>query len=197
MVWSCTAAMPADAAPVILAWGDSLCAAYGLEPSQGWVDLLQARLKAQGYDYTVVNGCVSGETTAGGLSRLPTALGQHKPAIVILELGSNDGLRGTPIKVMHDNLGHMIELSRHEGAQVVLVGMLMPPNYGPEYTRQFSAAYRTLSKHYGIPLVPFMLKGVAEHRELMQADGMHPIAAAEPKVLDNVWPKLAPLLKKP
>jgi acyl-CoA thioesterase I len=197
LVWSCSSAQPADASPVILAWGDSLCAAYGLEPSQGWVDLLQARLHAQGYDYTVVNGCVSGETTAGGLSRLPTALGQHKPAIVILELGSNDGLRGTSIKVMQDNLGRMIELSKQAGAKVELIGMLMPPNYGQEYTRRFSAAYRTLSRRYGIPLVPFMLKDVAEHRELLQADGMHPIAAAEPTVLDNVWPKLTPLLKKP
>ena len=181
---------------MILVWGDSLCAAYGLEPSQGWVTLLQTRLKAQGYDYTVVNGCVSGETTAGGLSRLPTALGQHTPAIVLLELGSNDGLRGTPLKVMQENLGQMIRLSRKAGAKVVLLGMLMPPNYGPQYTQGFSDVYKDLARQYSLPLLPFLLKDVAEHRDLLQADGMHPQAKAEPQVLDNVWPKLVPLLKK-
>ncbi len=182
---------------MILAWGDSLCAAYGLAPTDGWVALLQTRLKAQGYDYTVVNGCVSGETTGGGLSRLPTALGQHKPAIVLLELGSNDGLRGTPLKVMQENLGQMITLSRKAGAKVVLLGMLMPPNYGPQYTQGFSDVYKDMARQYSLPLVPFLLKDVAEHRDLLQADGMHPEAKAEPQVLDNVWPTLKPLLKKP
>lgn len=182
---------------MILAWGDSLCAAYGLAPAEGWVALLQTRLKVQGYDYTVVNGCVSGETTAGGLSRLPDALGQHQPAIVLLELGSNDGLRGTPLKVMKGNLGQMIALSRKAGAKVVLLGMYMPPNYGPQYTQGFSDVYTDLARQYSLPLLPFLLKDVAEHRELMQADDMHPLAVAEPKVLDNVWPKLMPLLKKP
>lgn len=183
--------------PAILVWGDSLSAAYGLEPSQGWVPLLDRRLKAQGYDYTVVNGSVSGETSAGGLTRLPAALVEHKPAVVVIELGANDGLRGTPIKVMQDNLSRMITLSRKAGAKVLLLGILMPPNYGAEYTRQFSQVYAELSRRYGVPLLPFLLKGVAEHRELMQADGMHPIAEAEPQVLDNVWPGLKPLLKKP
>ena len=182
---------------MILAWGDSLCAAYGLVPSQGWVALLQTRLKAQGYDYTVVNGCVSGETTAGGLSRLPTALGQHTPAIVLLELGSNDGLRGTPLKVMQENLGQMIALSRKAGAKVVLLGMLMPPNYGPQYTQGFSDVYKDLARQHSLPLLPFLLKDVADHRDLMQADNMHPQAKGEPLVLDNVWPTLKPLLKKP
>ena len=182
---------------MILAWGDSLCAAYGLVPAEGWVALLQTRLKAQGYDYTVVNGCVSGETTAGGLSRLPDALRQHQPAIVLLELGSNDGLRGTPLKVMQGNLGQMIALSRKAGAKVVLLGMYMPPNYGPQYTQGFSDVYTDLARQYSLPLLPFLLKDVAENRDLLQADGMHPIAAAEPRVLDNVWPKLMPLLKKP
>lgn len=184
------------AAPVILVWGDSLSAAYGLEPSQGWVPLLDRRLRAQGYDYTVVNGSVSGETTAGGLTRLPDALGQHRPAIVVIELGANDGLRGTSIKVMQDNLGRMITLSRKAGAKVLLLGILMPPNYGVQYTRAFSQVYTDLSRRYGVPLLPFLLKGVAEHRELVQSDGMHPVAGAEPKVLDNVWPTLVPLLKK-
>ncbi|HEV2111809.1 MAG TPA: arylesterase [Gammaproteobacteria bacterium] len=185
------------AAPAILGWGDSLSAANGLEPSQGWVQLLDRRLKAQGYDYTVVNGSVSGETTAGGLTRLPAALAEHKPAIVIIELGANDGLRGTPVRVMQDNLSRMIALSRKAGSKVLLLGILMPPNYGAEYTRQFGQVYADLSRRNGVPLLPFLLKGVAEHRELMQADGMHPIAAAEPAVLDNVWPGLKPLLKKP
>ena len=197
LAWGFAVAGSSAASPAILVWGDSLSAAYGLEPSQGWVPLLDRRLRAQGYDYTVVNGSVSGETTAGGLTRLPDALGQHKPAIVIIELGANDGLRGTPVKVMQDNLGRMITLSRKAGAEVLLLGILMPPNYGAEYTRQFSQAYRDLSRRYGVPLLPFLLKGVAEHRELMQADGMHPIAAAEPAVLDNLWPRLKPLLKKP
>lgn len=195
--WACCAAQSATAAPVILAWGDSLCAAYGLAPSQGWVTLLQTRLQAQGYDYTVVNGCVSGETTAGGLSRLPAALGRHAPAIVLLELGSNDGLRGTPLKVMQENLGRMIRLSRKAGSKVVLLGMLMPPNYGPQYTQGFQDVYEDLARQYNLSLLPFLLRDVAEHRDLMQADGMHPIAKAEAQVLDNVWPKLQPLLKKP
>lgn len=197
LLWSGAAAQSAVAAPVILAWGDSLCAAYGLVPSQGWVALLQTRLKSQGYDYTVVNGCVSGETTAGGLSRLPTALAQHTPAIVLLELGSNDGLRGTSLKVMQENLGQMIALSRKAGAKVVLLGMLMPPNYGPQYTQGFSDVYRDLARQHSLPLLLFLLKDVADHRDLMQADNMHPQAQGEPLVLDNVWPKLLPLLKKP
>jgi acyl-CoA thioesterase I len=186
----------AGASPAILVWGDSLSAAYGLEPSQGWVALLDARLKVRGYDYTVVNGSVSGETSSGGLSRLPDALGQQKPAIVVIELGANDGLRGTSLKVMEHNLGQMIGLSRKTGAKVLLIGMLMPPNYGPQYTQAFSQVYADLARRYQVPLVPFLLDGVAEHRELMQADGLHPQAGAEMKVLGNVWPRLEPLLKK-
>ena len=195
------AALPlwASAVPAphtILVMGDSLSAAYGLEVSQGWVALLQARLKAQGYDYTVVNGSVSGETTEGGLTRLPKELATSKPSIVILELGANDGLRGLPLNTVQDNLGRMITLSSKGGAKVLLLGIMLPPNYGPDYTRGFSRIYRSLAKHYQVPLLPFLLEGVAEHRELLQADGLHPIAAAEPKVLDNVWPTLLPLLRK-
>lgn len=181
---------------MILVWGDSLSAAYGLETSQGWAALLDARLKSQGYDYTVVNGSVSGETTEGGLARLPGALKEHRPAIVLLELGANDGLRGLPVKLMQDNLGRMITLSRKAGAKVLLLGILMPPNYGPAYTREFSGAYVELARRYQLPFLPFLLDGVAQHRELLQADGEHPQAAGEPKVLDNVWPKLVPLLNK-
>jgi acyl-CoA thioesterase I len=189
---------PAFAAPAnILVMGDSLSAAYGLDASQGWVSLLQQRLTTRGYDYTVVNASISGETTAGGLTRLPRALGQHKPAIVILELGANDGLRGLPIKLMQQNLGRMIALSSKAGAKVLLVGILLPPNYGPQYTRAFSAVYPALAGRYRLSLVPFLLEGVAQDRRLMQADGLHPKAVAESRVLDNVWSKLAPMLKEP
>ena len=187
-----------SAAPArtLLVMGDSLSAAYGLEVSQGWVTLLKARLKARGYDYTVVNGSVSGETTEGGLTRLPQELANGKPAIVILELGANDGLRGLPLNTMQDNLGRMIALSSKAGAKVLLVGILLPPNYGPDYTRGFSRVYQSLAKRYQVPLLPFLLAGIAEHRELMQADGLHPLAGSEPRVLDNVWPLLLPLLHK-
>ena len=195
LLWSGAAA--AGDAPTILIWGDSLGASYGIPVSAGWVTLLDQRLKTQGYDYTVVNGSVSGETTAGGLSRLPGALKQHPPSIVVIELGSNDGLRGTAIKVMKDNLGRMITLSRKQGAEVLLLGMLMPPNYGKAYTKAFSQAYMDVAKRYKVPLLPFFLKGVADHPELMQADDMHPTAEAQPMLLDSVWPLLQPLLHKP
>lgn len=183
-------------ARTILVMGDSLSAAYGIDTDAGWVALLQARLVAQGYDYTVVNASISGETSSGGLTRLPAALSEHKPRIVILELGANDGLRATPVKVLQDNLGRMIRLSSAAGAKVLLVGIVMPPNYGGPYTRQFAAAYPALARQYQVPLVPFLLQGVADQRDLMQQDGLHPLAPGEPKVLDNVWPLLKPLLHK-
>lgn len=176
--------------------GDSLSAAYGIDPAQGWVTLLQQRLKAQGYDYTVVNASVSGETTGGGLTRLPQTLASAKPGIVIIELGANDGLRGLPIQGMHEDLEKLITQSRAAGARVLLVGMLLPPNYGGPYTQAFAATFKDLAKQYKLPLVPFLLTGVAEHRELLQGDGLHPQAKAEPQVLDNVWPYLKPLLHK-
>ncbi|MGH8373190.1 MAG: arylesterase [Gammaproteobacteria bacterium] len=192
------ATSPAFAAPAgILVMGDSLSAAYGLEADQGWVSLLNQRLKARGYDYTVINASISGETTAGGLTRLPQALGQHRPAVVILELGANDGLRGLPTGLMQQNLGRMITLSSKAGAKVLLVGILLPPNYGPQYTQAFSAVYPALAGRYRVPLVPFLLNGVAQDRSKMQADGLHPKAEAEPRVLENVWSKLVPLLDKP
>ena len=174
--------------------GDSLSAAYGIETAQGWVELLAQRLKAKGYDYQVVNASVSGDTTAQGLTRLPLELVQHHPGIVVLELGANDGLRGLALDAMHANLARMIVLAERAGAKVLLVGIYLPPNYGPEYTQQFTAVYSQLARDYRLPLVPFLLAGVAEHRTLMQADGLHPIASAEPRVLDNVWPYLEPLL---
>ena len=176
--------------------GDSLSAAYGIETSQGWVALLAERFKARGGHYRVVNASVSGDTSAQGLTRLPLELSRHRPAIVILELGANDGLRGLPVSVMQANLASMIKLSQQSGAQVLLLGILLPPNYGPEYTRNFAAVYPRLAEAYHVPLVPFLLQGVAQYRDLLQADGLHPLASAEPRVLDNVWVKLAPLLDR-
>lgn len=192
-------APPAFAAPpqVILVMGDSLSAGYGIDPAQGWVSLLQQRLKAQGYDYTVVNASVSGETSGGGLTRFPQTLASAKPGIVILELGANDGLRGLPVQGMHEDLAKMITQSQTAGAKVLLVGMLLPPNYGGPYTQAFATSFKDLAKQYHLPLVPFLLAGVAEHRELLQGDGLHPLPKAEPQVLDNVWLYLKPLLHKP
>src|ERR1700675_272081 len=162
-------------APVILVFGDSISAGYGLaRVEQGWVALLQTRLKEQEYGYQVVNASVSGETTAGGLARLPRALMLHQPKIVILELGGNDGLRALPIAQMRANLTAMVDLSRAAGAKVLLLGMRMPPNYGPEYTEQFRSCYSDLARDKKLPLVPFLLNDVAQSTDLMQADGIHP-----------------------
>jgi acyl-CoA thioesterase I len=182
--------------PVILVVGDSLSAAYRIPADTGWVRLLADRLDREGYDYRVVNASIPGDTTAGGLARLPAALARYHPAVVVLELGANDGLRGLPLDPMRDNLAQMIELARQTGARVLLLGVRMPPNYGPIFTQRFQTVYRDLARSERVPLVPELLKGVAEYRELMQADGLHPTAAAEPKVLANVWPVLTPLLVK-
>lgn len=191
---TCVGANPSSP-PVILVMGDSLSAAHGIETSQGWVHLLAMRLKTRGYHYRVVNASVSGDTSAQGLTRLPVELSRHHPVIVILELGANDGLRGLSVSAMQTNLVSMIKLSKQAGAKILLLGILLPPNYGPEYTQSFADVYPRLAKEYHLPLVPFLLEGVAQHRNLLQADGMHPLAPAEPRVLDNVWAKLAPLLK--
>ena len=180
---------------IILSFGDSLSAAYGLQPEQGWVALLQQRLHGQGYEYQIINASVSGETSSGGLERLPHLLALHHPAIVLLELGANDGLRGLPLQTVHDNLVHMITLARDAGAQVLLLGIRLPPNYGVRYGDGFAALYSQLAKQYQLPWIPFLLAGVALDPTLMQADGMHPLAAGEPKVLDTVWPALVPLLR--
>jgi acyl-CoA thioesterase I len=180
----------------ILVLGDSLSAGYGVKVDATWVALLQRRLAAQGYGYRVVNASVSGETTGGARARLPRALELHKPSIVVLELGGNDGLRGLPVKQVRDNFQAMIEQSRKAGAQVVLVGMRMPPNYGTEYADSFHALYGELAQKYQLPLVDFFLDGVALDDNLMQADGIHPTAAAQPKLLDNLWPALAKVLEK-
>lgn len=180
----------------ILVLGDSLSAGYGMRTEEGWVALLQARLKTQGYGYRLVNASVSGETTSGGLARLPRALELHRPAIVLIELGANDGLRGLPLETTERNLARMAELSRQARALVVLIGMRLPPNYGPRYTQEFHALFGAIAVRHNLALVPFLLQDVALHDELMQADGLHPNAKAQPAMLDAVWPALRPLLEK-
>lgn len=190
------AAHAASTPNTILVLGDSLSAGFGVKVDATWVALLEQRLARQGYGYRVVNASISGETTGGARGRLPRALELHKPAVVVLELGGNDGLRGLPIKQVRSNFEYMIETSRAAQAQVVLVGMRMPPNYGPEYANSFHALYGELAKKYDLPLVDFFLDGVALDDTLMQDDGIHPNAAAQPKLLDNLWPALSKVLKK-
>ncbi len=182
-------------APSILVLGDSLSAAYGIPLEKGWVALLQQRLEAKGYGYRVVNASGSGETTGGALTRLPRALASHKPAIVIIELGGNDGLRGLPIAKLRENFESMIEMAARAGARVMLVGMRIPPNYGPDYAQAFHQLYGELSAANEIPLVPFFLDGIALDDALMQDDGIHPNVQAQPKMLDLIWPQLEPMLK--
>jgi acyl-CoA thioesterase I len=180
----------------ILVFGDSLSAAYGLAPQEGWAALLAQRLRSQGYGYQVVNASESGETSGGGLERLPRALELHHPTIVVLELGANDGLRALPVAEMRANLERMIGLARTAGAKVLLLGIRIPPNYGPRYTQELERVFPELANQYHLPLVPFLLEKVALDPELMQPDGMHPNARGEAPVLDTIWPHLEPLLDK-
>jgi acyl-CoA thioesterase-1 len=181
--------------PAILVFGDSLSAGYGIDHSRSWVSLLAQRLERENFPHRVVNASISGETTAGGLSRLPAALDSYRPAIVILELGANDGLRGLPLLHLRANLDKLIDLSKKSGARVLLIGMKLPPNYGDRYAQGFEDIYTQLAKKQRTARVPFLLDGVADRRELMQADNVHPTAEAQPRLLDNVWPHLLPLLK--
>jgi acyl-CoA thioesterase I len=182
----------AEAAPkqTILFFGDSLSAAYGIPKEQGWVNLVAQRIKDNQLSYEVANASVSGETTAGGLSRLSAALKQFKPSIVVLELGANDGLRGLPLDAMKNNLEKMIATCKQINARVVLLGMLIPPNYGPKYTNGFKQVYLDLSQTYKTPFVPFFLDGVSGHSDLVIEDGLHPNVNAQRKILENVWPTL-------
>jgi len=175
-------------------YGDSLSSAYGIAQQRGWVALLEARLKRERKDYNVVNASISGETTRGGLARMPKVLAQVKPALVILELGSNDGLRGLPVDEMKRNLRTMIEMSRRAGAKVLLVGMKLPPNWGPEYTQAFEAAYPALATAQSTALLPFLFDGLEDGPAHFQPDRLHPNEAAQPIILETVWAKLAPLL---
>ena len=182
------------AAGTILIVGDSISAAFGLDTRQGWVSLLEQRLREQGYDDKVVNASISGDTSAGGLARLPALLAEHKPDVVIVELGGNDGLRGQPLVQLQQNLARMIDASRAAEAEVLLLGMRLPPNYGQRYTQAFANVYADLAAGKQVALVPFLLEGVGGVPGMMQADGIHPTAAAQPIMLENVWPTLEPLL---
>lgn len=187
--------------PAVLVVGDSLSSAYGIERDQGWVRLLEQRLQRAGYPHRVVNASISGDTTSGGLARLPRALEQHEPAVVILALGANDGLRGIAHEELARNLERMIRLSREHGARVLLVGMQLPPNYGADYTARFHAVYTRLAETLEVALVPFMLEalmledGQTPDESLFQADGIHPVADAQPLILETIWPRLRPLLQ--
>jgi acyl-CoA thioesterase I len=183
-------------APVLLVVGDSLSAGYGLAKGSGWVDLLVARIDSQRLPWHVVNASISGDTTAGGRARLPALLAQHKPAVVVVELGANDGLRGGNLRSARDNLDAMIVASQKSGAKAVVVGMKLPPNYGSAYTREFEALFGDVAKARDAALVPFLFAGIAESEEWFQADRFHPNATAQAKLLDNVWPALSPLLVK-
>ena len=181
-------------AGTVLVVGDSISAALGLDTRQGWVALLQERLQAKGFDHQVVNASISGDTSSGGLARLPALLAQHQPQVVIIELGGNDGLRGQPPGQLQQNLARMVEQSQASGAKVLILGMKLPPNYGQRYTTAFAEVFPAVASQRQVPLVPFLLEGVGGVPGMMQADGIHPAAAAQSRLLDNVWPALEPLL---
>ena len=185
---------PAAFAGTVLVVGDSISAAFGMDTREGWVALLEERLVEQGFDQRVVNASISGDTSAGGVARLPTLLTEHQPELVIIELGGNDGLRGQPPAQLQQNLAAMVQQSQKMGAKVLILGMQLPPNYGVRYTTAFAAVFATVAQQYATPLVPFVLEGVGGVPAMMQSDGIHPTAQAQPKLLDNVWPTLKPLL---
>ncbi|MFC5478359.1 arylesterase [Massilia suwonensis] len=184
-----------SAPKTVLVVGDSLSAEYGLARGAGWVALLEQKLKAEKIDASIVNASISGETTSGGRARLPALLSAHKPDVVVLELGANDGLRGLPVEAASSNLREMIAMSQKQRAKVMLIGMRMPPNYGRAYTERFFGMFDALSKQYKAPLVPFMLEGVADKPALFQADRLHPSAQAHPIILNNIWPTFHQLIK--
>jgi len=194
-VWLICLPLPAWAGGTILIYGDSLSAAYGLSQDAGWASLLQARLNQSKRDYTVQNASISGETTSGGATRIEQSLKAHHPKVVVLALGANDGLRGLPLEQMRANLAQMVRASQKAKCRVLLIGMRMPPNYGEPYTRQFQQTYVELAREFKTALVPFLLEGMAERRDLFQADNIHPTAQAQPMLMENVWKALAPLLK--
>lgn len=193
MYWS--TAVAAAAAPCIVVMGDSLSAAYGLDVDQGWVSLLQQRLRAKGYPHRVHNASISGETTAGGLRRLPAVLSRTDPALVIIELGGNDGLRALSTDAMRRNLSDMVAASRDAGTRVLLLGMRIPSNYGPSYTRAFAEVFHQVAQDKGAALVDFFLAPIAQDLDYFQDDGIHPTADAQPLLLEQVWPAIEPLLE--
>jgi acyl-CoA thioesterase-1 len=189
-------APPAMAASrgTILVFGDSLSSAYGIGEKEGWVALLQERLRKSGPDYSVANASISGETSSGGASRIAAALAQHKPKVVVIELGANDGLRGLPVAQMKENLTRMIAAAQKSGSKVLLVGMRMPPNYGPAYTKSFEDAYRDVAKQHRVALLPFFFESIAVGRKYFQPDQIHPTSEAQPLLMESVWKALRPLL---
>lgn len=187
---------PASEQAVILVLGDSLSAGYGMDRQDSWVSLLDSRLKEYRYDYKILNSSISGDTTQGGLARLPRLLDRYKPEVVIIELGGNDGLRGINPDVTRSNLERMVTLSRDNAARVLLAGIKLPPNYGTDYLQQFESIYADLAGKYDTLLVPFFMDGVVFSPELMQADGIHPNEKGQPVLLDNVWQVLGPEFKK-
>lgn len=197
LVFNHTAFAASKTPAAILVLGDSLSGAYGISTEQGWVSLLQQHITDQGYPYRVINASVSGDTTRTGLSRIEAALRQHQPDIVIVALGGNDGLRGLAFSEIENSLANIIQQCQQNNAQVLLAGVRLPPNYGPAYNEKFAALFESLSQRYQIPLVPRMLDQVADYRELMQADGIHPTAEAQPKIMKNIWAGLEPMLNEP
>jgi len=190
----CALVAAAPAAPTILILGDSISAGYGLPPDAGWTTLLQRRLAVQHYPHRVVNASISGDTTAGGRARLETLLAQDRPVITVIELGGNDGLRGGSLDAMSANLDAMVVAAQKAGSRVLLVGMQLPPNYGPAYVRRFDATYADIAKERHVALVPFLFDGFADNNAMFQPDRIHPVVAAQPRLLDNVWRELQPLL---
>ena len=187
---------PAATAKTIVVFGDSISAAYGMDANQGWVSLLSDRLTEQYPHYKVINASVSGETTGGGVTRLPKTLAIHQPEIIVIELGGNDGLRGYPIERITGNLSSMILAAEAVGSRILLIGMVLPPNYGRRYTRAFEGLFQDLSDQNDLPFVPVLLEGTTTDRALIQRDGIHPTMQAQPRLLDDIWPVLQPLLSK-
>lgn len=199
LLWAlmiCTLCASPVMARTLLVYGDSLSSGYGLAQDQAWVSLLAARLKQQHFDYTVANASITGETTLGGLKRINTTLAQHKPAIVLLALGANDGLRGLSTDTMRNNLEAILEACRKSKSQVLLIGMRLPPNYGSAFADKFHATYLELAKKHQLPLVPFLMEGFGDKPQWFQGDGIHPAVRAQPAMLDTVWKALQPLLAR-
>jgi acyl-CoA thioesterase-1 len=193
-LWLAPAAVASETRTVLV-MGDSLSAAYGLAPEQGWVALTAQRLQASHPGWKVANASISGETTAGGASRIAAELARHRPAVVVIELGANDGLRGLPLEHTRANLERMIVAAQGAGARVLLLGMRLPPNFGPQYTQGFERNFSELAEAHGVALLPFLLEPIASEREAFQADNLHPVAEAQPRLRDHVWPLLEPLLR--
>jgi acyl-CoA thioesterase-1 len=191
------ASVCAAAAPVVLVLGDSISAGYGLPAETGWTTLLQQRLAAEHYPHRVVNASISGDTTAGGRTRLDALLARHHPGVTVIELGGNDGLRGGSLDAMRANLDAMVAAAQKSGSRVLLVGLRLPPNYGPAYVRRFETTYADVARDRKAALVPFLFEGFAEDNAMFQPDRIHPVIAAQEKLLDNVWPALKPLLGQP